>query len=163
MRDFNRDRRGGGGRDFKRRDFDRPQQMHTTICSNCGKECEVPFKPTGSKPVFCRECFQNNREGGVGPSNYQRRDFGDRDNDRREHSNNRPQPQANYNEQFNALNQKLDKIINLLSGKNEVKEESVHQHEPKKENALNLEGEQETVTILPPVVKKKKVVKAPKK
>jgi CxxC-x17-CxxC domain-containing protein len=61
MRDFKR-----GGRDFKRRDFDRPQvaqAMHQAICSNCGKTCEVPFKPNGSKPVFCRECFQANRTG----------------------------------------------------------------------------------------------------
>ena len=47
-------RRGGG--------FDRgPREMHKAICSECGVECEVPFKPTEGKPVFCRECFAKKR------------------------------------------------------------------------------------------------------
>jgi len=32
-------------------------EMTKVICSSCGKECEVPFKPTSSKPVYCDECF----------------------------------------------------------------------------------------------------------
>ncbi len=32
-----------------------------TMCSNCGKETTVPFKPTQGRPVFCRECFQQRR------------------------------------------------------------------------------------------------------
>jgi CxxC-x17-CxxC domain-containing protein len=35
-----------------------PRQMHKTKCSDCGQECEVPFKPAEGKPVYCRECFQ---------------------------------------------------------------------------------------------------------
>jgi CxxC-x17-CxxC domain-containing protein len=31
--------------------------MHKTICADCRKECEVPFKPTGDRPVYCKECF----------------------------------------------------------------------------------------------------------
>jgi CxxC-x17-CxxC domain-containing protein len=31
------------------------------ICSQCGKETTVPFKPTQGRPVFCRECYQNRR------------------------------------------------------------------------------------------------------
>jgi len=42
----------GGGRREQR-------EMHKAICSQCKKECEVPFKPTQGKPVYCRECFQN--------------------------------------------------------------------------------------------------------
>ena len=53
------DRRGGFNRG---RSFDRgPREMHKAICSECGKECEVPFKPTEGKPVFCRECFAKRR------------------------------------------------------------------------------------------------------
>lgn len=33
----------------------------TTVCSQCGKETTVPFKPTQGRPVFCRECFQQRR------------------------------------------------------------------------------------------------------
>src|SRR6266853_770959 len=27
------------------------------ICSGCGKETTVPFRPTQGRTVFCRECF----------------------------------------------------------------------------------------------------------
>ncbi|MGH9580668.1 MAG: zinc-ribbon domain containing protein, partial [Terriglobales bacterium] len=38
------------------------QRMETqAICSQCGKETTVPFKPTQGRPVFCRECFQQRR------------------------------------------------------------------------------------------------------
>ena len=53
MGNFERgDRREGG---FKR-NFG-PREMHKAVCSECGKECEVPFKPTEGRPVFCKECF----------------------------------------------------------------------------------------------------------
>jgi CxxC-x17-CxxC domain-containing protein len=116
MRDFNRSgRRPDGGRDFKRRDFDKPREMHKAICSNCGKECEVPFKPSGSKPVFCRECFQANRMGDTS----RRPNF----EDRRPQAENRPvliPQQPNYKEQLEALNVKLDKILNMLIVAKEV-------------------------------------------
>ena len=35
-----------------------PKVETRTVCSNCGKETTVPFKPTQGRPVFCRECFQ---------------------------------------------------------------------------------------------------------
>jgi CxxC-x17-CxxC domain-containing protein len=37
-----------------------------TVCSECGKETSVPFKPTQGRPVFCRECFQQRRAAGAG-------------------------------------------------------------------------------------------------
>lgn len=40
---------------------DRP--MHKATCSECGKMCEVPFRPTGEKPVFCSNCFGDKKEG----------------------------------------------------------------------------------------------------
>lgn len=40
-----------------RRFNDGPREMHKAVCSDCKQECEVPFKPTEGKPVFCRECF----------------------------------------------------------------------------------------------------------
>ncbi len=39
-----------------------PREMHKAVCSECGQECEVPFKPTEGKPVFCRECYQKRRK-----------------------------------------------------------------------------------------------------
>lgn len=32
--------------------------LFPAVCSDCGKETQVPFKPTAGKPVYCRECFQ---------------------------------------------------------------------------------------------------------
>jgi CxxC-x17-CxxC domain-containing protein len=32
-----------------------------TMCSACGIETTVPFKPTQGRPVLCRECFQMKR------------------------------------------------------------------------------------------------------
>jgi CxxC-x17-CxxC domain-containing protein len=37
---------------------DRPREMFTTTCDSCGKEARVPFRPTGSKPVYCSDCFR---------------------------------------------------------------------------------------------------------
>ncbi|RLG72839.1 MAG: DNA-directed RNA polymerase [Methanobacteriota archaeon] len=31
------------------------------VCSDCGKETTVPFKPTEGRPVYCRECYQKHR------------------------------------------------------------------------------------------------------
>ena len=44
-----------------RRDFG-PREMHKATCTECGKECEVPFKPQDGRPVFCRDCFSAKRK-----------------------------------------------------------------------------------------------------
>lgn len=45
---------GGGGA--------RPaREMHDVVCSNCGRLTQVPFLPTGSRPVYCQDCFQTAR------------------------------------------------------------------------------------------------------
>jgi len=42
------------------------QRVETkTVCSQCGKETTVPFKPTQGRPVYCRECFQLRRTAGA--------------------------------------------------------------------------------------------------
>ena len=41
--------------------FGGPREMHKVTCDECGKETEVPFKPDGSRPVYCRECFQSRK------------------------------------------------------------------------------------------------------
>jgi len=32
------------------------KKMHEAVCTNCGNECEVPFKPDPSRPVYCKAC-----------------------------------------------------------------------------------------------------------
>lgn len=44
------------------------RQMYSATCSACGKECQVPFQPSGDKPVYCSDCFQGQRGGGSGGS-----------------------------------------------------------------------------------------------
>ncbi len=29
----------------------------TAVCADCGNECEIPFKPDGNRPVYCRVCW----------------------------------------------------------------------------------------------------------
>jgi CxxC-x17-CxxC domain-containing protein len=38
-----------------------PKEMHKVKCSECGKMAEVPFKPSGDRPVYCKECFLKRR------------------------------------------------------------------------------------------------------
>jgi len=35
-----------------------PREFHEAVCSSCGITTQVPFKPSGSKPVYCRDCFR---------------------------------------------------------------------------------------------------------
>lgn len=50
------------GNNFSGNTFNRgPREMHKVTCSECKKECEVPFKPVGDKPVYCKECFEKHR------------------------------------------------------------------------------------------------------
>lgn len=145
---FNRDRnsRGGGGgyRPGGRPRFgdrgDRgPVEMHKAICDNCGKECEVPFRPTSGKPIFCSNCFENQRGGSDSRRSENRpmfdatcADCGNKCSVPFQPSGDKPVfcsncfgekkgngsrgvEQPKYNEQFEALNSKLDKILSLLS------------------------------------------------
>jgi CxxC-x17-CxxC domain-containing protein len=59
---FDREGGRGGFNRGPRRDFNQgPREMHKATCSECGKECEVPFKPTEGRPVFCRDCFMKKK------------------------------------------------------------------------------------------------------
>ena len=46
---------------FRGGDRDRPKEFFKATCSDCGKECEVPFKPTQGRPVYCRDCFRKHQ------------------------------------------------------------------------------------------------------
>ena len=48
---------GGGGRS---------REMHVVTCSGCGGEARVPFVPRGDRPVYCSDCFGQQRGGGSG-------------------------------------------------------------------------------------------------
>ena len=44
---------GGGGRPAR--------ESFEAVCAACGVQTTVPFKPTGDRPVYCRDCFQSRR------------------------------------------------------------------------------------------------------
>jgi CxxC-x17-CxxC domain-containing protein len=47
---------GGGG------SYDRPpRQLYDAVCAECGRTAQVPFQPTGSRPVYCNDCFRARR------------------------------------------------------------------------------------------------------
>jgi len=37
------------------------KEMFKAVCSDCGQECEIPFKPTEGRPVKCKDCFRKGR------------------------------------------------------------------------------------------------------
>ena len=39
-----------------------PRQLHVATCSGCGRAAEVPFVPRGDRPVFCSECYNEERK-----------------------------------------------------------------------------------------------------
>ncbi len=47
-------------------DQHRGKAMHPATCAECKKECLLPFKPNGDRPVYCKECFAQRKTGGVG-------------------------------------------------------------------------------------------------
>jgi|WetSurMetagenome_2_1015567.scaffolds.fasta_scaffold170629_2 CxxC-x17-CxxC domain-containing protein len=97
--------RGGDERRTERRDFNRPRfqdkRMFDAVCDKCGKRFELPFKPTGDKPVYCNDCFdKGGSKVNTGSCNGQ------------------------CKEQFDALNLKLDTILKLLTSTDSVKNET---------------------------------------
>lgn len=87
MKNFNRggrfgDRKSSGGfgrRDSSSQSFNRGASasgrpaMHQAVCADCGQSCEVPFKPSGDRPVLCSNCFKG--KDGLDSRQSNRRDF----------------------------------------------------------------------------------------
>lgn len=89
---------GSSGNRFERRDSGRSgfgdKKMFEAVCDKCHKACEVPFRPTGDKPVYCNDCFASEKGGKSNASGSDQ-----------------------FKKQFDALNSKLDIILNILSPK----------------------------------------------
>lgn len=67
---------------FQRFEHSHQRTLHRAICADCKKECEVPFKPSGERPVYCKDCFSKRKGGSGGSFNERsgnrprRREFG---------------------------------------------------------------------------------------
>ena len=80
---FSRDRFGGKPSFERRSKF----ELFDVTCDKCGKACQVPFKPTGGKPIYCRDCFGKNDS---------------------------PRSAKNDSSDLEMINEKLDKIMRAL-------------------------------------------------
>ena len=81
----------------------RNRQMYSATCSECGKSCEVPFRPTGDKPVYCNECFKRIKGGG-------KKDFG-----QPRKGGSPEQRQSDHSHKEHAqIHAKLDRILSIL-------------------------------------------------
>lgn len=109
MSDYRYSNRSRGGRDGRR------AEMHDAVCDKCGKDCKVPFRPSGEKPIYCSDCFegQGGRDGG-------RRRFGGGDR-KRGGSAGGDRGVSQLGEKMDAVNRKLETIIELLSEKKDKK------------------------------------------
>jgi len=122
-------RRNSGGRDGGR------SQLHDAVCDECGKDCKVPFVPSGGKPVFCSECFE--KKGGRSDSRSNRRGsykprFSDRDSGRSSRRETGSLDFSQLTKNVEILNNKLDTIINLLGADKKKKTEKVKVKKEKK-------------------------------
>lgn len=102
-------RRSGAGRPS----FGGPRTMHRAICSGCGQSCEVPFRPTGEKPVFCSNCFGEQRGESSSSSRFPRREApvalrADRGLEE-------------VKTQLASLNNKMEKLLELLGNSTQEK------------------------------------------
>ena len=74
MKNFYKGKRPDGNRGFGGRDGGRPAMMHKATCSNCGKDCQLPFRPNGNRAVFCSTCFEDQKN--ENPERAERKSFG---------------------------------------------------------------------------------------
>ncbi|MFH1454758.1 MAG: CxxC-x17-CxxC domain-containing protein [bacterium] len=109
-----------GGRGGFRREDRCPVTMTQVTCDECKKSCEVPFRPTAGKPVYCNDCF---RSQGGGRDDRGRPAYRDEHGAGRDFGGDRPAPRPSFGgntsngggndtkKQLELLNSKMDKLI----------------------------------------------------
>lgn len=115
---------GGGHRpSFGNRD-ERRSEMFTATCDQCHKQCEVPFRPSGSKPVYCNDCFSSKKEDRG--SDFDRREAPRKHFERDDgfSLDTAPKPRVEdkrldeLKRQIDGISAKLDKLLHLAQGNN---------------------------------------------
>lgn len=86
-------------------------ELHEATCASCGKPCRVPFKPNGSKPVLCGNCFK--REGGAaaGPTRFERPSYGAKRTYSRDSAPSATQGPSQIEMRLEAMEMKMDRIL----------------------------------------------------
>ncbi len=140
-------RRDGGRPNFPRKSWSGsggrnrgPVTMHQATCAQCGKPCEVPFRPIDGKPVYCNVCFGGRRETGNnrGGDRFPQKNFNSYKTPIRTdlESNISKGNNDELKKQFDILNTKLDRIIKALAPAVPVKEEKKEVIIKKKETSV---------------------------
>ena len=60
MGEYSGGKGGFGGGSFS----DRPRETFKATCAECKQECDVPFKPSGDRPFYCKACFSKRKNAG---------------------------------------------------------------------------------------------------
>jgi CxxC-x17-CxxC domain-containing protein len=83
---YSRDDRGSRYSRDDRRSRDNDREDTEVTCADCGNQCTVPFVPRSNKPVYCSDCFRQNKPDDSRNDRYSRDDRGSRysRDDRRE-------------------------------------------------------------------------------
>ncbi len=85
------------------------RELFNATCAQCGNSCQVPFRPNGTKPVFCNNCFQREEKPQFSRPSY----------DGGFSRPSAPRPSApdvdKYKIQFDMINSKLDRILKFVS------------------------------------------------
>jgi CxxC-x17-CxxC domain-containing protein len=125
---------------------------HKATCAQCKSHCTVPFKPTGSKPVLCRDCFRGSegnsrdRRSNDRPS-YQRseRRSNDRPSFERRPAKAKPAIGPTLKEEIKGINEKLSRILVLLGEKSEPVLDIIKEKKSAPEETKKAESESEEV------------------
>lgn len=154
MKNFKFGNRSRDRKDFPRRNFgggdSRRPSLHDAVCDECGKDCQVPFRPSGDKPIYCSECFEkkggreSNRPNWRGSRN---RNFDDRDRGSSSQNNISDRSTSQLIEKIEILNTKLETIINLLSSVGEKKSGSVEGRTEKNKKSKSTKADKNTEAL----------------
>lgn len=157
----------GGGRDAFGGRESGPREMFSAVCDACGKNCEVPFRPTMGKPIYCSDCFEKKENGqDMGRGNSRGGDrfesSAPRTNDRFGGTGNKGS--EDFKVQYEVLNAKLDKILKYLEPK-PIRVSTVTPEVVKEVKKVEFKAPvvAEVKAVAPKAVVKKTAVKAVKK
>jgi CxxC-x17-CxxC domain-containing protein len=132
---FGHDKKFGSRFGGAREKNGRPLELFRAVCSDCGKNCEVPFRPMKDKPVYCLNCFGKQRHVPGRNSNGMDPVPGGFERDARPQSAHQPEYQRAQNDggidalkrQMTFLESKIDRILDIMSQKKEAPVPSVEE------------------------------------
>ena len=148
-------------------------EKFAATCTSCGNKCEVPFRPDGTKPVLCRDCYVTKNASPTN-SNTSRDRF--TPNELKGRPERAPEvPRANHSseyalivKQLSSLEIKVNQLMDMVksAGKpvtSEVKLNAAAITEPKTEDTIATTKERKPKKTTREKVAKKATKKVPAK